>query len=205
MRRLVDVVVAAVAGLVLAPVMAVVAALVRLRLGSPVLFLQRRSGLHGQEFTIVKFRTMLPPAYDGEADAGRDTSLGRVLRTTSLDELPQLWNVMTGDMSLVGPRPTLPEQVVHYSDRQRGRLAVRPGITGWAQVQGRNALSWPERIELDLDYIARRSWRLDVRIVALTVLRLVRPVGIYGAGGVNQGFPLPAGGHPEEPADARGA
>ena len=119
----------------------------------------------GQEFTIVKFRTMRPPAYDGEPDAGRDTPLGTALRTTSLDELPQLWNVLKGDMSLIGPRPTLPEQVVHYSARQRGRLAVRPGITGWAQVQGRNSLSWPERIELDLDYIARRSWRLDLRIV----------------------------------------
>ena len=192
MRRLLDVVLSSAAGVLLAPVMAVVAVLVRLRLGRPVLFRQRRSGLHGREFTIVKFRTMRPEEYAGEPDAARDTSLGRTLRATSLDELPQLWNVAIGDMSLIGPRPTLPEQVVHYSERQRGRLAVRPGITGWAQVKVRNAASWPERIELDLDYIARRSLALDLRIVAMTVLRLVRPAGLYGEGGVNQGFPVPA-------------
>jgi lipopolysaccharide/colanic/teichoic acid biosynthesis glycosyltransferase len=191
-RRAVDVIVAGFAGALLSPVMAVVALLVRLRLGRPVLFLQRRSGLHGQEFTIVKFRTMRPEAHPGEPDAERDTPLGRALRGTSLDELPQLWNVVKGDMSLIGPRPTLPEQVVHYSDRQRGRLAVRPGITGWAQVKVRNSAPWPERIELDLDYIARRSLALDLRIVAMTLKRLVRPSGIYGDGGVNQGFPSPA-------------
>ena len=198
LRRIVDVVVAGVAGLLLLPALAVVAVLVRCTSGPPALFRQRRSGLHGQEFTIVKFRTMRPPAYDGEPDLGRDTRVGRFLRGTSLDELPQLWNVLRGDMSLVGPRPTLPEQVVHYSARQRGRLAVRPGITGWAQVQGRNALSWPDRIELDLDYIQRRSWRLDLTIVALTVLRLVRPEGIHGEGGVNPGFPVPQQSLPQE-------
>lgn len=191
MRRLIDVVVSAAAGVVLLPVMLCVALLVRLGLGRPVLFHQRRSGLNGSEFTIVKFRTMRPPAFAGESDLGRDTRIGRLLRASSLDELPQLWNVLRGDMSLIGPRPTLPEQVQHYSERQRGRLAVRPGITGWAQVHGRNAISWPERIELDLDYIERRSWRLDVVILALTIRRLVRPDGITGAGGVNQGFPVP--------------
>lgn len=191
MRRLVDVLVSGVVGVVLSPVMAVVAVLVRLKLGSPVLFLQRRSGLHGKEFTIVKFRTMRAESFAGEPDAARDTPLGRTLRATSLDELPQLWNVAKGDMSLIGPRPTLPEQVVHYSDRQRGRLAVRPGITGWAQVKVRNAASWPERIELDLDYIARRSLALDLKIIGMTLLRLIKPSGLYGAGGVNQGFPVP--------------
>ncbi len=137
--------------------MAVVAVLVRWKLGRPVLFLQRRSGLHGQEFTIYKFRTMRAERYAGEPDPERETPLGRTLRATSLDELPQLWNVAKGDMSLIGPRPTLPEQVVHYSERQRGRLAVRPGITGWAQVKVRNSASWPERIELDLDVHRRRS------------------------------------------------
>ena len=178
------------AGLLLLPVMLVLALLVRLSSGPPALFLQRRSGLHGKEFTIVKLRTMRPPTYDGEGDLGRDTPMGRLLRATSLDELPQLWNVLRGDMSLIGPRPTLPEQVQHYDERQRGRLAIRPGITGWAQVHGRNSISWPERIELDLDYIQRRSWRLDVVVLLLTLRRLARPVGISGEGGVNQGFPL---------------
>ncbi len=191
LRRAVDVAVAGVAGVLLSPLIAAIAALVRWTSGPPALFRQRRSGLHGEEFTIVKFRTMRPPAYAGEPDLGREIALGRLLRTTSLDELPQLWNVLRGDMSLIGPRPTLPEQVVHYSDRQRGRLAVRPGITGWAQVKGRNALAWPARIELDLDYIERRSWRFDAKIVALTLLKLVRPQGVTGAGGVNPGFPVP--------------
>ncbi len=190
-RRLVDLVVAGVAGVVLAPVVAVTAALVRWRLGRPVLFRQERTGLGGRPFRIVKLRTMLPERYPGEPDATRDTSLGRMLRSLSLDELPQLWNVLRGDMSIIGPRPTLPEQVRHYSPRQHGRHAVRPGLTGWAQVNGRNSIPWPERIELDLWYIEHRSLALDARIVARTLLRLVRPSGIYGEGGVNQGFPLP--------------
>ena len=194
-RRAVDVVVASVAGVAFSPVLAGVAVVVRWRLGRPVLFRQLRSGLHGDEFVILKFRTMREPAYDGEPDAVRTAGVGAVLRTTSLDELPQLWNVLRGDMGLVGPRPTLPEQVVHYSERQRGRLAVRPGLTGWAQVKGRNDISWPERIELDLDYIARRSWRFDLRIVIMTVVKLLRPQGVTAAGGVNPGFPAP-----EQPA-----
>jgi lipopolysaccharide/colanic/teichoic acid biosynthesis glycosyltransferase len=136
----------------------------------------------------------LVTVYAGEPDADRDTRLGLLLRKTSLDELPQLWNVLRGDMSLIGPRPTLPEQVVHYSERQRGRLAIKPGITGWAQVNGRNSISWPERIELDLWYIAHRSLRLDLRILVRTVLNVVRPHGIHGEGGVNPGFPLPSEG-----------
>ncbi|MDQ3326621.1 MAG: sugar transferase [Actinomycetota bacterium] len=191
MRRLIDVLVAAVAGIVLSPVLAVTAAIVRWRLGRPVLFRQARSGLLGAEFQIFKLRTMRPEAWPGEPDADRDTDLGRALRGLSLDELPQLWNVLRGDMSLIGPRPTLPEQVVHYSPRQRGRLAVRPGLTGWAQVNGRNSISWPARIELDLYYIEHRSLALDLRILVRTALRRVRPSGIYGEGGVNPGFPLP--------------
>jgi lipopolysaccharide/colanic/teichoic acid biosynthesis glycosyltransferase len=190
-RRAVDLVVAAVACVVLAPVAAVVALLVRFRLGTPVLFRQARSGLHGEVFQIVKFRTMREPAYPDEPDSERLTRLGTVLRSASLDELPQLRNVLAGDMSLIGPRPTLPEQVVHYSERQRGRLSVRPGITGWAQVSGRNSISWPERIELDLWYIEHRSLRLDLRILWLTVRGLVKPQGVTGEGGVNPGFPAP--------------
>ena len=190
-RRGIDVVVAGVGAPLLAPIVAVVAGLVRWRMGGPVLFRQARSGLHGHEFQIVKFRTMRPERFDGEPDAERLTRLGAFLRATSLDELPQLWNVLRGDMSIIGPRPTLPEQVAHYSDRQRGRLAVRPGITGWAQVSGRNSISWPDRIELDLWYIAHRSLHLDMKILWLTVRRLVRPEGITGEGGVNPDFPVP--------------
>ena len=191
MRRVIDVVVALVAGVLLSPVILASAAAVRLRLGRPVLFRQRRVGLNGREFAILKLRTMRPEAYAGEPDADRDTGLGRALRAVSLDELPQLLNVLRGDMSLIGPRPTLPEQVRHYTPRQHGRHAVRPGLTGWAQVNGRNSISWPERIDLDLHYIENRSLGLDTRIVVRTLLRLVRPSGIYGPDGVNAGFPLP--------------
>jgi len=196
-RRAIDVAVAVVAGALLLPLIALVALLVTWRLGSPVLFRQARSGWQGREFRIVKFRTMRDPAYPGEPDPDRLTRFGNLLRATSLDELPQLWNVLRGDMSLIGPRPTLPEQVVHYSPTQRERLAVRPGITGWAQVCGRNALSWPERIELDLWYIRHRSMWLDLRIVGMTVGSLLRPRGVTAEGGVNPGFPLPGEGDAE--------
>lgn len=194
MRRLVDIVVAGMATVVLLPVALTVGALVRWQLGSPVLFRQVRSGQHGREFTILKFRTMRAPRHPDESDLDRDTPLGRRLRAASLDEIPQLINVFRGDMSLIGPRPTLPEQVVHYDDRQRGRLAIRPGITGWAQVNGRNSISWPERIELDLWYIENRSLLLDLKVLWRTVKNIVRPEGITGEGGINQGFPLPDGG-----------
>ncbi len=193
MRRLFDILAALAIGLVALPVLVMSALLVRLRLGSPVLFRQQRSGQYGREFTILKFRTMRDPRHPGEPDARRIPRTGRLLRATSMDELPQLWNVLRGDMSIIGPRPTLPEQVACYDDRQRGRLAVRPGVTGWAQVNGRNSLSWPERIELDLWYIDNRSVWLDLRIIAATAFQLVRRNGITGQGGVNHGFPLPAG------------
>ena len=198
MRRTVDVVVALLVGVLLSPLVAAAALAVLLGLGRPVLFRQRRVGLDGREFTILKFRSMRPEAYPGEPDADRDSRVGRVLRATSLDELPQLWNIASGDMSLIGPRPTLPEQVQHYSPRQHGRHAVRPGLTGWAQVNGRNSISWPERIELDLHYIEHRSWQLDARIVARTLRRLVRPTDLYGEGGVNAGFPTPSVADPQD-------
>lgn len=191
MRRAVDLVVAAVAAVVLSPVAAVLAVAIRLTMGRPVLFRQQRSGLHGEEFSIAKFRTMRAPRYPDEPDADRLTKVGAFLRNTSLDELPQLLNVLRGEMTLIGPRPTLPEQVVHYSEHQRRRLEVRPGITGYAQVKGRNAILWPERIELDIWYIDHRTLALDVRILLLTVRNLLRREGILGPGGVNQGFPLP--------------
>ena len=198
-RRGVDILASTVGALLLSPVAVAVAIAVRHRHGSPVLFRQERAGQCGEPFTILKFRTMTPIQFPGQRDAERLTALGRLLRTTSLDELPQLWNVLRGDMSLIGPRPTLPEQVVHYSGRQRGRLAVRPGLTGWAQVRGRNALSWPERIELDLWYVANRSLLLDLRILGLTVAQLVRPSGITAPGGENPGFPHPTSAPPPCP------
>jgi lipopolysaccharide/colanic/teichoic acid biosynthesis glycosyltransferase len=188
-RRAVDVVIAAAGLAVLSPVLAVVSVLVRWRLGTPVLFRQRRTGLHGTEFSIVKFRTMAPPRWPGQPDRERETRLGTALRRTSLDELPQLVNVLRGEMSIIGPRPTLPEQTRHYSPRQRERLSVRPGLTGWAQVSGRNALSWPERIELDLWYLEHRSTRLDLLIILRTIGQVLRPCGVTGVGGTNPGFP----------------
>lgn len=188
-RRLCDLLAAGIALLVLSPVLLAVSLLVRRRMGSPVLFRQSRAGQHGREFTILKFRTLHPPQYPGQPDEDRATEFGTALRRTSLDELPQLVNVLRGDMSLIGPRPTLPEQVRRYDGRQFGRLAVRPGLTGWAQVHGRNQVSWPDRIELDLWYLRHRDWRLDARIVVLTLIALARPHGITGPGGVNPGFP----------------
>ena len=191
-RRAFDVVVAGTALVVLAPVIAVVTVLVRVLLGPGVLFRQQRAGLHGREFSIMKFRTMRPEAYPRQPDRERRTWFGDLLRSASLDELPQLVNILRGDMSIVGPRPTLPEQVRCYDTRQRGRLAVRPGLTGLAQVRGRNSLSWPERIELDLWYIDNRSLALDLRILVETVGCLIRPRGVLGEGGVNPGFPQPS-------------
>ncbi len=197
-RRLVDLFVAGAALVVLSPVLAVVALLVRLRLGPPVLFRQARSGKDGVEFTIIKLRTMRAERYPGEPDADRTPRLGHLLRSTSLDELPQLINVLRGDMSLIGPRPTLPEQVARYGPRERRRLEIRPGLTGWAQVNGRNSLTWPERIELDIWYIDHRSLRLDLSILARTVRGLVRPEGVTAAGGVNPDFPGPGTTSPDD-------
>jgi lipopolysaccharide/colanic/teichoic acid biosynthesis glycosyltransferase len=187
-RRVCDLVLSGFGLLVLAPVGLVIALAILTSMGRPVLFRQRRCGRHGREFVILKFRTLSHPRHPGESDRDRQTRLGAVLRWTSLDEVPQLVNIWRGDMSIIGPRPTLPEQVRHYSDRQRGRLTVRPGLTGLAQVCGRNSLSWPERIELDLWYLERRSWRLDLRILLRTIGVLLRPRGVVGPGGVNPGF-----------------
>ncbi|GGQ93504.1 sugar transferase [Kitasatospora griseola] len=192
MKRGGDLAVAALAGIIAVPLGLVIALLIRATMGGPVIFRQTRSGRHGQEFRILKFRTMRDKRHEDEPDAPRITRLGALLRRTSLDELPQLWNVARGDMAVIGPRPTLPEQVVHYSPRQRGRLALRPGLTGWAQIRGRNSISWPERIELDLWYIEHRTLLLDLRILLGTARMLLRPTGITAAGGVNPGFPVPA-------------
>jgi len=179
LKRAVDVVGAALGLLVAALPMLVIAAAVRATMGAPVLFRQVRPGLHGELFELVKFRTMR----DGHgSDADRLTRLGRWLRTTSLDELPELWNVLRGDMSLVGPRPLLVEYLDLYSPEQARRHEVRPGLTGLAQVAGRNLVDWDERFALDVRYVEERSLALDLRILGRTVLAVLRREGISGAG-----------------------
>ncbi|TDC95506.1 sugar transferase [Saccharopolyspora aridisoli] len=189
MRRIVDILIVLLAGLVIVPLCLVIAVVILCTMGRPVMFRQTRSGRYGKTFGILKFRTMHVCTAEGQSDAQRQTKVGQFLRRYSLDEWPQLWNVLRGDMSLIGPRPTLPVQVEHYTARQRGRLDVLPGLTGWAQVQGRNSLSWAQRIELDLWYINHRSLRLELLIVALTVVQLVRPRGVVGPNRINPGFP----------------
>ncbi len=176
MTRLRDILASLLGLTLLLPVLLLVAITVRLRLGSPVLFCQARPGLHGKLFTLRKFRTMRIPRAGEEllaTDAVRLTRLGRFLRSTSLDELPTLWNVLRGDMSLVGPRPLLPEYLPLYTARQMRRHEVKPGITGWAQVNGRNAISWEEKFELDVWYVDHRSFLLDLKILWMTVWKVV--------------------------------
>ena len=185
MRRALDVVVAAIALVLAAPVLAVATIAIRLESrGSPI-YRQRRVGLHGREFDVLKLRTMV----DGAEHVGsglavnvgdaRITRVGAVLRRTSLDELPNLVNILRGEMAIIGPRPTLPSQVAQYTERERGRLAVRPGRTGWAQVNGRASLPWSERIELDLWYIEHRTWRLDLQILWRSVRMVLGGDGLY--------------------------
>ena len=184
-KRTVDVTAAALGLVVLSPVLAVVAGLVRTRLGTPVLFRQARPGLGGEPFEMIKFRTMTD-ARDAEGrllpDADRLPPFGRFLRSASLDELPELWNVLKGDMSLVGPRPLLVRYLDRYTPEQARRHEVRPGITGLAQVSGRNALSWEDKFALDVRYVDQRSFWLDVKIVARTFLKVVRRDGISAPG-----------------------
>jgi lipopolysaccharide/colanic/teichoic acid biosynthesis glycosyltransferase len=184
-RRAIDIVVAAAGLLVTSPLLALAALAVRMETPGAVIYRQRRSGVHGREFDVLKLRTMVHGAEHigaglavNENDA-RITRVGALLRRTSLDELPNLVNVLRGEMSLIGPRPTLPVQVAQYSERERGRLAVKPGITGWAQVNGRASLPWSQRIELDLYYIEHRSPALDARILWRTVAMVLGGSGLY--------------------------
>lgn len=176
------------AGLVLAvtwPVLLAVAAAIRLTMGSPVLFRQQRAGLHGTTFEVVKFRTMRTPepGDDGpDTDEARLTRVGRLLRATSLDELPTLVNVLWGDMSLVGPRPLPVRYLPRYSAEHGRRHDVRPGITGWAQANGRNALTWDDQLDMDVWYVEHRSVRLDLRIIGATVTSVLRREGISHEG-----------------------
>ena len=180
-----DFVVTVAALLLAAPLLLFIAIAVRVNLGSPVLFRQQRPGLRGRPFTMVKFRTMRDAiGRDGRPlpDADRLTAFGRLLRSTSLDELPELWNVLRGDMSLVGPRPLLMEYLDRYTPEQARRHEVRPGVTGWAQVHGRNALSWEERFHLDVWYVDHRSFRLDLQILIRTFTIVLRRTGVSAKG-----------------------
>ena len=185
LRRALDLIVSAVLLVALSPLLALAALAIKLESRGPVLYRQRRTGLDGEEFEALKLRTMVDGAEHTGAglaiDAGdaRITRIGALLRRSSLDELPNLVNVLRGEMSLIGPRPTLPIQVAQYSERQRRRLSIRPGITGWAQVNGRASLPWSERIELDLYYIDHRSLALDLRIIARTVTMVLGGSGLY--------------------------
>ena len=180
-KRCFDLLLAIPAFVALSPVMAGVGLLVRWRLGRPVLFRQQRPGWHARPFCLLKFRTMTDARdHRGELlpDAQRLTALGRFLRATSLDELPTLWNVIRGDMSLVGPRPLLMEYLDRYTPEQARRHEVRPGITGWAQVNGRNAISWEEKFALDVWYVDHQSLRLDMLIILRTIWKVLRREGI---------------------------
>lgn len=199
MKRAFDIAGALALLIVLSPVILVVAVVVRRFLGTPVIFRQTRPGLHEQPFVMFKFRTMTDArTASGELlpDEVRLTRLGRFLRSSSLDELPELWNVLRGDMSLVGPRPLLMEYLPLYSPEQRRRHAVRPGLTGWAQVNGRNALTWPEKFALDQWYVEHHSLSLDLRILALTVREIIAPRGVSAEGHAT--MPKFAGNPPEE-------
>jgi sugar transferase EpsL len=184
-KRIFDLVLSILALTLLFPVAIALATVVRLKLGSPIFFIQQRPGLHGLSFKMIKFRTMTD-ARDASGsilpDASRLTSLGRFLRASSLDELPGLWNVLKGDMSLVGPRPLLVEYLSLYTPEQARRHEVRPGITGWAQVNGRNTLSWEEKFALDIWYVDNQSFWLDVKILWLTINKVIGRDGISAKG-----------------------
>ena len=184
-KRTLDLILTVPALIVLSPVLLLLGILVAILLGSPVLFRQRRPGLHGRPFWLLKFRTMTDARDAGGAllpDAVRLTAFGRFLRATSLDELPELFNVLKGEMSLVGPRPLLMQYLERYTSEQARRHEVRPGITGWAQVNGRNAITWEEKFKLDVWYVDNRSLWLDIKIIAMTVWKILNREGINQPG-----------------------
>lgn len=179
-KRILDCVGAATLLLLLTPVLALVVVALWVDDGRPIFFTQMRAGQHGESFRIYKFRTLHTGPKDPTRPTEHTTTLGEPLRRWAIDELPQLWNVLRGDMSLVGPRPVPLDQVAHYGTHERRRLHVPPGLTGWAQIHGRNALSWPERIELDIEYVEHYTPWMDLRILAHTPLVLIRGTGVYG-------------------------
>jgi lipopolysaccharide/colanic/teichoic acid biosynthesis glycosyltransferase len=184
-QRALDIVLALAGSIITAPIVALLALAIRLETPGHPIYRQTRAGKDGEPFSIYKLRTMVRGAeFTGAGLAiqqgdDRITRVGELLRRYSLDELPNLWNVLRGEMSIVGPRPTIPVQVAQYTERQRGRLKVKPGITGWAQVNGRASLPWSERIELDLWYVERRSLALDLKILARTVKMVFSGEGLY--------------------------
>lgn len=181
LKRFIDIVIAFIGLILLLPVLTIVAWLVYRKLGSPIFFRQTRPGKEGKPFQMIKFRTMLDAVDQNGcelSDERRMTPFGRLLRSSSLDELPELWNVLKGDMSLVGPRPLLMDYLPLYSVEQYRRHNVRPGITGWAQINGRNALSWDEKFRLDVWYVDNQSVWLDMKILFLTVLKVLKRDGI---------------------------
>ncbi len=184
-KRFLDIFGAGIALIVFSPILIVISAMIRHEMGSPVLFRQTRPGRDGKPFDMIKFRTMCD-AIDADGrplpDVERLTKLGRFLRSSSIDELPELWNVLKGEMSLVGPRPLLMEYLPLYSPEQARRHEVRPGVTGWAQVNGRNAISWDEKFALDVWYVDNRSLRLDMKIIWLTIRKVIKRDGISAAG-----------------------
>jgi len=177
-KRALDVAVALIGWVVLSPLILAIALTIRVRMGSPVLFRQRRPGYQAAPFTMVKFRTMLGDTTIRRSDAERLTGLGVWLRRHSLDELPQLWNVLKGEMSLVGPRPLLPEYLERYTPEQARRHEVKPGITGWAQIQGRQDIPFSKRLELDVWYVDHQSFWLDLRILGVTLTKILRGPGV---------------------------
>ena len=185
MKRLFDIVVSTLLLVVLSPILIALALLVCWQLGRPVLFVQARPGKNAHPFQMMKFRTMINVrGTDGQLlpDADRLTRFGRFLRSTSLDELPELWNVLKGDMSLVGPRPLLMEYLPLYTREQARRHSIRPGITGWAQVNGRNALSWEEKFAFDIWYVDNQTFWLDLKIIALTLRKVLSRAGVSAYG-----------------------
>ncbi|MCT4593951.1 MAG: sugar transferase [Anaeromicrobium sp.] len=171
--------------LILSPVLIVIGVLIKLDSKGPVFFIQERVGLNEKLFNVYKFRTMVTNAYEisgyyTEENDPRITKIGKLLRKTSLDELPQLINILKGDMSIIGPRPTLEYQVKEYNDFQRQRLKMKPGVTGWAQVNGRNSISWPNRIEYDVEYVNNYSFMFDIKILLKTIRVVLKRDGIYG-------------------------
>jgi len=184
-KRGLDIFGAGIGLIILSPVLLVIMVMIHRQMGAPVLFRQSRPGLHGKPFQMIKFRTMLNAVdVDGRPlpDAERLTKLGWFLRSTSLDELPELWNVLLGDMSLVGPRPLLMEYLPLYSFEQSRRHEVRPGVTGWAQVNGRNVIAWDEKFALDVWYVDNRSFWLDMKIIWTTIRKVLKREGISAAG-----------------------
>jgi len=183
-KRVFDLILSLCAIIVLSPVLLIVTILVRLKLGSPVIFRQDRPGINERIFTLYKFRTMTDEKDAlGELlpDEIRLTKFGRFLRSTSIDELPELWNIFRGDMSVVGPRPLLVQYLPLYNEEQRRRHLVRPGLTGWAQVNGRNAISWEEKFKLDTVYVDKLSLFLDIKIIWLTIINVIKREGINNA------------------------